>query len=87
VTVPPGADRVALWVEPPPVPAAKSYRLEIASVSGNSLETIDGLVRNGYGALAASVPSARLAPGSYRAKLFSTEPDKLVGEYRFDVRR
>ncbi len=87
VTVPPGADSVALWVEPPSASAAKSYRFEIAAVSGSPVVTVEGLVRNGYGALAASVPAARLSPGSYRARLYSAAPEQLVGEYRFDIRK
>jgi Putative zinc-finger len=82
VTVPAAAGQLALWVEPPPSAASTQYRLEISS-GGKVIETLDGLVRNSYGALAVSVPA--LTPGSYQTRLYAKS--NLVGEYRFEVRR
>jgi anti-sigma factor RsiW len=88
VAVPASAGQLAFWVEPPPSPPAASYRLEISDNRGQSVETIDGLTRNSHGALMASVPAAKLTPGSYRARLYSSGARPvLVGDYRFSVRR
>jgi hypothetical protein len=89
VALPAGSSQLAVWVEPPPAAPGTLYRLEIFAKGGETVETIDGLARNAYGALAASVPAARLTPGSYRARLYSTKGAKrdLAGEYQFEVRR
>jgi hypothetical protein len=89
VALPAGANRLAVWVEPPPAPAATKYRLEILREGGAAVESIDGLVRNSYGALAASLPASSLQGATYRARLYLSAGAKpgLVGEYRFTIQR
>jgi hypothetical protein len=72
-------------VEPPPAAASATYRLTIVSEAGQAVETVEGLTRNSYGAIAANVPATRLAPGSYRAQLYSSAGPAIVGEYRFTI--
>lgn len=86
VLLPPDADLLVIWVEPPASPVDTRYRLELYDSMGNTLETVDGLLRNAYGALAASVPASRLPPGAYRTRLFK-DAGPLAGEYRFEVQR
>jgi hypothetical protein len=88
IRIPEGADSFALWLEPAASPADAAYRLEIQNASGEATVTLDGLRKNPYGALAVSIPSARVPPGAYRARLFLTRTGAatLAAEYRFDVR-
>jgi len=81
--VPPAASQVVLWVEPAPGPTV--FRMEIQTASGAAVETINHLVRNNHGALAASLPATRIPPGKYRARLYAAS--SLVGDYAFEVRR
>lgn len=83
--VPASAQQVILWFE---LPAGKSaeYRVTIAGEKGNTVETIDHLARNSYGALAASIPSQTLPPGEYVIRVnLQTSPSTLVGEYRLKI--
>ena len=86
VTVPAGASHVVLWIEIGPGPQARSFRLEIRTLAEQPVETLVGLVRNGYGALTASLPAERLKPGMYTARLFEMSGPPLA-EYRLEVRR
>jgi hypothetical protein len=86
ITRSPTIAHFAVWVEPPPAPPSTTYRLSILTGGGQAVETIEGLTRNSYGAIAANVPATRLTPGSYRAQLHSSASSGLVGEYRFIIR-
>jgi hypothetical protein len=86
ITVPTGANRLALWMELGPEARSSSFRLEIRNPSNQVVATIDGLVKNKYGALAASLPAERLPAGTYTARLFATG-GPLTAEYRLEVRR
>lgn len=89
VAIPATAQQLVIWVEPPPAPSGVTWRLEILTQAGAAVESVNGLVRNSYRALTASVPAAPLTPGSYRARLLVNKGDKLelVGDYRFEVRK
>jgi len=89
VTLPVGSDRLALWIELPPNEKASAYRLTLVDTADANLQTIEGLKRNSYGAIAAAVPADALRPGTYRVRLYSVEHSALVlaGEYRLEIRR
>jgi len=89
VALPAGASQLAVWIEPPSSVPGTAYRLEISAAGGQAVETLDGLLRNPYGALAASLPAAKLTPGIYRARLYAIKGTKrdLAGDYHFEVRR
>ena len=53
----------------PPGDGYPSYTLELIGAYGEAVETVAGLTRNSYGALAASAPAAKLVAGDYRARL------------------
>jgi hypothetical protein len=88
VSVPPGAKLVVLWVE---VPQGKSnrFRLEVDAIDNRSIEVLDNLQRNSYGALAVSLPVEVLQPGDYRIRLSTQEssPASVLAEYRLRIRR
>jgi anti-sigma factor RsiW len=89
VTVPRGASRIVLWMEIAPAAGSGPFRLEIRSAAGQPVETLEGLVRNGYGALTASLPADRLNAGMYQARLFRIEGSRatLAADYRLQVHR
>jgi Putative zinc-finger len=88
VSVPAEAKHVLLWVE---VPRGKSnrFRLEVDATDNRSVEMLDNLQRNSYGALAVSLPVEALQPGDYRIRLSTQEvsPASLLAEYRLRIRR
>lgn len=86
--LPAGAKRILLWVEIGPT-RFRSYRMEVYSPSGTLVESVDGLVRGSYGALAASLPADQLPAGVFRITLKGQVPPpaSLVGEYRLRIRK
>lgn len=84
----PGARQLILWAE---IGATRyrSYRIEVYSPSGSRILTVDGLTRGPYGALAASLPTDGLQPGTFRITLTGQTPPpaSLVSEYRLEIRR
>jgi anti-sigma factor RsiW len=86
VTIPAGAPQLALWIEIAPEAKSPAFRLEISTLANEPVERLEGLVRNTYGALAASVPAGKLKPGAYKVRLLGADAS-LVAEYRLEVRR
>lgn len=81
------AAQLALWVEVPEAKFGAKYVMVIRNEAGEVVQRLEGLLRNSYGALAVSVPAAKLSPGNYQARveLVNAKP-ALVGEYRFSIR-
>lgn len=87
-SVPPDAEQIALWMEPPPAPTATLYRLEIADPAGRIMHVIEGARANTYGALAIALPAQPLHPGTYTARLYRTPAGSpLIADYRFEIVR
>jgi len=87
VSIPSGAKHLVLWVE---VPAGKSnsFRLQVDTADNRTVEALDNLQRNSYGALAVSLPVEALQPGDYRIRLTAgPSPASLLAEYRLTIRR
>ena len=86
--LPPDAAQLVLWMDVSPG-RYRTYRLEIYDLAGKPIQTWEHLLRNSYGALAASLPAERLQPGELRIKLFGDEPPpgSLLAEYRLRIRR
>jgi hypothetical protein len=86
--LPVDAAQLVLWID---VDSGhyRTYRVEISSVAGKPIETLQHLRRNSYHALAASVPAEGLQPGEFQIKLFGEEPPpgSLLAEYRMRIRR
>lgn len=87
--VPEPSPQIALWMEPPAAPAASVYRLEIRNAADQLVETVEGSKTNSYGALAIAIPSERLKPGKYAARLYRVQASgpSLVADYRFEIVR
>jgi hypothetical protein len=84
----PDAAQVILWIDVEPG-HDRSYRIEIYGTDNKPLEAVDHLRRNSYGALAVSLPAARLQPGEFKIKLSAEEPSprSLLAEYRLRISR
>ncbi|MEO8027122.1 MAG: zf-HC2 domain-containing protein [Bryobacteraceae bacterium] len=89
VTLSTKSSHLALWIEPPPAPASATYLVSVLDASGATVERMDGVIRNSYGALACALPAAKLRQADYRVQLFIHRDARteLVGEYRLDVRK
>lgn len=86
--LPADAGRLILWIDA--VPASyPSYRLEVYNPKNEVIETLRQLTRNKYGALAASLPAARLQSGEFRIKLLGEKnrTDSLLEEFTLNIRR
>lgn len=88
VNVSPGAKHLVLWVEVPPG-KSRRFRLQVDAADNRTVETLNNLQRNTYGAVAVSLPVEALQAGDYRVRLTSQEPPpaSLVGEYRLKIRK
>jgi hypothetical protein len=84
----PNAAQLILWIDVEPG-HDRSYRIEIYGPDNKPLDAVDHLRRNSYGALAVSLPAARLQPGEFKIKLSAEEPSpkSLVAEYRLRISR
>jgi len=79
---------VLLWIDIPPQPPGVKFGLAISAPDGRVANAIHGLERNQNGALAASLPVAQLADGSYRVRLSLDQPSApILAEYRLAVVR
>jgi hypothetical protein len=86
--VPSEAKRLVVWVELGPT-RFTSYRMEVFLESGKPVTSIQDLLPNPYGAIAASLPANQLQPGIFRIILAGQGPPpaSIVGEYRLRIRR
>ncbi len=89
IVIPANASHAAIWIELPPGAGFASYSLAIGTTGGTTIENLNGLKKNAYGALAVAIPAAKLVPGTYKAVLSgdSGSQHPLVGEYRMVVKR
>jgi hypothetical protein len=87
--VPAGAKNFMLWIEVAPETRFKSYRLQIYGNQSKLLQTVRGLKRNSYGALAVSFPTRSFQAGSYLVELYAEDGQRtdLVGEYHLQIRK
>jgi Putative zinc-finger len=82
LVVPKSARQVLLWID---VPAGNAmYRLRIRS-GGHTIATMDELMRNAQGALAASFPARLLPAGDYIAEL--TSGGRIIEVYPLNIQR
>jgi len=83
------AKSVVLWIDPGPGADFGSFRLVVQTPEGQTVQTVEGLRRNSYGALAVSLPAQLFQGASYRLKLYgvSGRPATLVTEYKLQIRK
>lgn len=86
--VSPDAKHLTLWMEVPPSTSG-SFLLEMTTADGRTVQTVENLKRNTYGAVVVSLPAATLQSGVYTVRLSRQEPSPvtLVAEYRLRIRR
>jgi hypothetical protein len=83
------ATTFVLWLEVEPSGRFDIFRVQAFTSSGELVQEVDGLRRNAYGALAASLPAARFQPGKYTVKLFGVAKQQatFLSEYRLQIRK
>lgn len=89
LTVPAGAKHLVLWLEVEPGTRFGSFRLQVYTMENRLVQTVEGLKKNAYGALAVSLPAEAFQAGGYQVKLYGVgrQQAALVGEYRLHIRR
>jgi hypothetical protein len=87
--LPQDARQLALWAEVGPSAQFAAYRLDVVDSKDQLRDSIAGLVKNSYGAVAAVIPSDRLSAQSYRVRLYGLGGDRarLVAEYGLTITR
>ena len=87
--VPAGTGNFVLWLEAEPEGRFHNFRLQIYTADKKLAQTVAGLKRNAYGAVAVSLPAAAFRTGKYLVGLYGVGPrdSELVGEYTLQIRR
>ena len=78
-----------LWLEAEPEGRFRNFRLQIYTADKKLAQTVTGLRRNAYGAVAVSLPAAAFHTGKYLVGLYGVGPrdSELVGEYTVQIRK
>jgi hypothetical protein len=89
LNIPAGARALVFWIEPGQETAFTSFQLRIYASENQLLETVEGLKKNTYGALAASLASETFRTGRYLVKLYGVNGQRLtlLQEYILQIRR
>lgn len=84
--LPASASRLIVWIDGVPTSYA-GYRLEVYGPKNELVEALGQLVRNKYGALAASLPVQRLQSGEFRIKLLGEKngSGSLLAEFTLKI--
>ncbi|MGP0070886.1 MAG: zf-HC2 domain-containing protein [Bryobacteraceae bacterium] len=83
--VPAAAREVALWMDVEPDGRYRTFSIAVLDEGGRTIEKVAGLARNGEGALAVTLPAAKLPAGRYKIELSSESPARLLASYRLRV--
>ena len=78
-----------LWLEAEQEGRFRNFRLQIYTADKKLVQTVTGLRRNAYGAVAVSLPSGAFQTGKYLVGLYGVgaRDSELVGEYTVQIRR
>jgi len=89
LTMSAGARSLVLWLDVDEAAPYSSYRLQIYRAKTELLQTVEGLKKNDYGALAISLPAEPFQTGNYTVKLYGIirQQSVLIGEYRLQIIR
>jgi hypothetical protein len=79
--VPASAREVALWMDVEPDGRYRTFSIVVLDAGGRTIEKVAGLARNGEGALAVTLPAAKLPAGRYKIELSSESPARLLASY------
>jgi len=78
-----------LWLEAEPEGRFRNFRLQIFTADKKLVQTVAGLRRNAYGAVAVSLPAGAFQTGKYLVGLYGVgaRDSELVGEYTVQIRK
>jgi anti-sigma factor RsiW len=78
-----------LWLEAEPEGRFRNFRLQIYTADKKLAQTVTGLRRNAYGAVAVSLPAAAFQTGKYLVGLYGVgaRDSELVGEHTLQIRK
>lgn len=85
LTVPASAAVVALWIQVGVGSSQQSFAIDLSNIAGEIIDSVAGLKKNHYGALAVALPAKRLSPGTYTVRLSSENPRALLAQYTLKV--
>ncbi len=87
--LPAGTGNFVLWLEAEPDGRFHNFRLQIYTADKKLAQTVAGLKRNAYGAVAVSLPAAAFRTGKYLVGLYGVGApgSELVGEYTLQIRK
>lgn len=89
VTIPTNARSVVLWMDPGLDANYPSFRLIVRTPAGQTVQIVDGLRRNSYGAVLVSVLAEKMRGSNYQVRLYGVNKQEaaLLSEYQLKVRR
>src|SRR6185295_2451430 len=78
-----------LWLEAEPEGRFRNFRLQIYTADKKLVQTVAGLRRNAYGAVAVSLPAGAFQTGKYLVGLYGVgaRDSELVGEYTVQIQK
>jgi len=85
VTVPSTAREFALWIQLDAESKDGELGIRVTNGSGRIVETVDGLHKNRYGALAVALPAAKFPEGGYRVLVVRDNGHTVLGQYLVKV--
>jgi hypothetical protein len=87
--VPAGAHNLILWIEVEQSARFREFRLRLYSAQKQLVQTVEGLKRNPYGALAVSLPAQPFQTGRYLVELYglAQQQTTLVEDYSLQVQK
>jgi hypothetical protein len=89
VSIPTNARSLVLWMDPGLDANYPSFRLIVRTPAGQTIQMVDGLRRNSYGAVLVSVSAERMRSSNYQVRLYGVnkQASTLLSEYQLRVRR
>jgi hypothetical protein len=85
VTVPSQARELALWIQLDPESKDGSLGIRVTDGKGRTVESVDGLRKNRYGALAVALPAGKFPQGEYTVLVFRANAHAVLGQYLVKV--
>ncbi|MGA2183210.1 MAG: zf-HC2 domain-containing protein [Bryobacteraceae bacterium] len=85
VTVPSPAREFALWIQLDPESRDGALGIRVSDGEGRIVETVNGLHKNRYGALAVALPAAKFPRGDYTVLVLRDNGHAVLGQYLVKV--
>ncbi|MGA3025975.1 MAG: zf-HC2 domain-containing protein [Bryobacteraceae bacterium] len=81
VNMPSAAREFALWIQLDPESKDGTLGIRVSDGHGRIVETVNGLHKNRYGALAVALPAGGFPPGDYTVVVFRDNVHTALGQY------